>query len=351
MVQHLIDAQLQEVTKVMNCIYLSWTAHSFPVLACLMAQLILVVKPLSTEAATSLDSEHNFNRLTTVYYEDDINGSSAIGIADGDQINGDLRECRECTPHVSHAPQLELHLGLDPGPRDYVSGFVFGTDKDKCDVQLLESSKANEPYGISRMHFRLDLHPESGLPRLHNMSRNGTWIVAPSVNRGKAQLQQGEMHALNPNEQTKLLVGALEFEVSTPYDGNGESSSYKRTVEKYLVKVNGAVPRIGGMSIDTVSTCTPNAQIRQGSKGRYRLGEIIGEGSFGRVCKATDILSGSVCAAKIFRKGIKYHPKKFTDGTKDYPEVVHSMKIRHVSDSLNKLCSDWRIRRSILLNS
>ncbi len=165
---------------------------------------ILIVKPVGPDATASLQSDHNTNRLMSFHFEDGVSRVSGY----------DDSRSRECTPYVSRPPELELHLQFDPGPKDAMQGFVFGTDKKKCDVQLLENPDPDNKYGISRQHFRIDFNWKSGFLRLNNMSpTNGTGMSAPSVNNAFQSLKYNNMHMLHPAEQTKVRVGTLVFEI------------------------------------------------------------------------------------------------------------------------------------------
>ena len=84
-----------------------------------------------------------------------------------------------------HRGWWRFALQFDPEPKDAIQGFVFGTDEEKCDVQLLENPDLDNKYGISRQHFRIDFNWKSGFLRLNNISpTNGIGITAPSVNNG-----------------------------------------------------------------------------------------------------------------------------------------------------------------------
>ncbi len=165
---------------------------------------ILIVKPVGPDAAASLRSGYNTNRLKSFYFKDGV--SSVSGYDDP--------RSRECTPYVSRPPELELHLQFDPEPKDTTQGFVFGTDKKKCDVQLLENpdSDPDNKYGISRQHFRIDFNWDSRFLRLNMSPTNGTRMSTPSVKNGFQLLKYNNMHMLHPVEQTKIHVGILVFE-------------------------------------------------------------------------------------------------------------------------------------------
>ena len=167
---------------------------------------ILIVKPVGPDAAALLRSEYNTKRLISFHFEDCVSSISGY----------DNSRSRECTPYVSRPPELELHLQFDPEPKDATQGFVFGTSKKDCDVQLLEKPDPdkNNKYGISRQHFRIDFNWDSGFLRLNNMSStDGTGMSAPSVKNGFQSLKYNNMHMLHPAEQTKIHVGTLVFEI------------------------------------------------------------------------------------------------------------------------------------------
>ena len=167
---------------------------------------ILIVKPVGPDAAASLRSEYNTKRLISFHFEDGV--SSISGYDDS--------RSRECTPYVSRPPELELHLQFDPEPKDATQGFVFGTNKKDCDVQLLENPDPDKKkrYGISKQHFRIDVNWKSGFLRLNNMSStNGIGMTAPSINNGYQLLEYNNIHMLHPAEQTKVRVGTLVFEI------------------------------------------------------------------------------------------------------------------------------------------
>ena len=167
------------------------------------------MKPVGPDATASLRSDHNTIRLMSFHFEEGVSRVSGY----------DDSRSRECTPYVSRPPELELHLQFDREPKDATQGFVFGTDKKRCDVQLLENPDPDPDnrYGISRQHFRIDFNWKSGFLRLNNMSpTNGTGMSAPSVNNGNQMLRYNNMHMLHPLDQTKVRAGTLVFEISFP---------------------------------------------------------------------------------------------------------------------------------------
>ena len=277
---------------------------------------ILIVKPVGPDAAASLRSKHNINRLKSFHFEDGISS-----VAEHDDIRS-----RECTPYVSRPPELELHLQLDLGPDDAAQGFVFGTDKEKCDVQLLENPDPDpdNKYGISRRHFRIDFNWDSGFLRLNNISsQNGTGMKAPSVNNGFQSLKYNNMHMLHPAEQTKVLVGTLVFEFCFPARGKHQRQ-YDRNWEAFRAKYGKAIPMIGRLGIQSTLEITPFVQRRKGRRSTYLLHGEIGTGQFGIVCKASEHRTGELYAAKQFTT------RKPGWDAKAYLEIAISQDVTHV---------------------
>ena len=275
---------------------------------------ILIIKPVGPDAAASLRSEHNTKRLMSFHFKDGFNSTSGF----------DDPRSRECTPYVSRPSELELHLQFDPGPKDATQGFVFGSDKRKCDVLLLENPDPDNKYGISRQHFRIDFNWKSGLLRLNNMSStNGTGMTAPSVNNGFQALKYNNMHMLHPAEQTKVHVGILVFEISFPIRGKYQGR-YDRNWDLYRRRHGDNVPEIDSLAIKPELEVTRFVQYRQGRRSAYLLLDEIGKGEFGSVCKASDHRTAELFAAKQFSM------RKPGWDARAYLEIAISQKITHV---------------------
>ena len=282
---------------------------------------ILIVKPVGPEAAASLRSDHNTNRLKSYRFEFE----DGVGSFSGHDPSDDPRS-RECTPYVSRPPELELHLQFDPEPKDATQGFVFGTDDTKCDVQLLENPDPANRYGISRQHFRIDFNWKSGFLRLNNMSAtNGTGMKAPStVKNGFQSLKYNNMHMLHPAEQTKVRVGTLEFEISFPTRGKSQRL-YDRNWDIYRKKHGDDVPNIDTLAIQPTLKITRFVQRREGHRNAYLLHDEIGTGQYETVCKASEARTGELFAAKQFVM------RKPGWDVKAYMEIAISQDVTHVS--------------------
>ena len=283
---------------------------------------ILIVKPVGPDTAASLRSEHNTNRLKSFHFEDGISS-----VAEYDDTRS-----RECTPYVPRPPELELHIQFDREPKDATQGFVFGTSKKDCDVQLLENPDPdkNKRYGISRRHFRIDFNWDSGFLRLNNISsQNGTGMSAPSVNDGNQLLRYNDMHMLHPLEQTKVTVGRLVFEISFPAHGKHQRQ-YDRNWETFRAKYGKAVPNMKSLNIQPTSEITPFVQRRVGRRNAYLLHDEIGKGEFGMVRKANDPRTGELFAAKQFVT------RKPGWDAKAYLEIAISQDVTHIGATTHK---------------
>lgn len=169
---------------------------------------IFVLKPVGPVALEALRSEPNSGRLFSFYYPD-FNGTTSLSQQSGS---------RECTPYVVPPPEIQLHLKFDPIPKNPQRGFVFGVKEAICDIVLLDNPipGRENSYGISGQHFCISFNWDSGYAIVNNISRAGTGILAPSVRNGLQQLEQGGKRALFPGEQTRIRVGALEFDIVFP---------------------------------------------------------------------------------------------------------------------------------------
>ena len=281
---------------------------------------ILIVKPVGPDAAASLMSEHNVNRLKSIHFEQDVNS-----IAD----HSKNARTRESTPYVSRPPELQLHLELDPGPEHAKQGFIFGTNKRDCDILLLENPDPDpyNKYGISGNHFRIDFNWESGYLRLNNMSStNGTGMTTPSVNNGYLLLNHNNMHMLHPLEQTKVHVGNLIFEISFPARGKHQRQ-YDRNWDTFRAKNGKSVPNLDRLRIESSLEITPFVQRRKGRLSTYLLHGEIGKGEYGIVRRANEPRTGQLYAAKQFMT------RKPGWDAKAYWEIALSHNITHVGDS------------------
>ncbi|KAL8643740.1 MAG: hypothetical protein Q9210_007578, partial [Variospora velana] len=274
------------------------------------SQIILILKPVGLVAQDALNTELNSGRLVQIHQTRSTNSLHNIDNPSG----------RECTPYFPPPVATELHLRFSPSPKDPTQGFVFGSDEAKCDVVL----KDNGSQGISRVHFFIDFNWASGLARLNNLSRYGTTISAPCIENGENHLRHRDSRMLYPTEQTRVLAGTLQFDISFPVALNEQEHSSRLRNWKCLHALwSQAVPSIGELGIQTAPAVTQYAVLRNGAHGTYVLHGQIRQGSFGRVCLATDN-AGNRFAAKEFKK-----VRKSTHVVNPHLEIGLCQKISH----------------------
>ncbi|KAM3502481.1 hypothetical protein MY10362_004825 [Beauveria mimosiformis] len=79
---------------------------------------------------------------------------------------------------TSLPPDVTLALTTEHFPKDPSVGFVFGTDRAKCDILLPSLSTL----GISKRHFAITFQTTTGAVLLRNLSKKSTKIVANDEN-------------------------------------------------------------------------------------------------------------------------------------------------------------------------
>lgn len=97
---------------------------------------------------------------------------------------------------------------------------------------------------------------------------------APSVKNGYQVLKNNNMHMLHPAEQTKICVGALEFELSFPARGKHQHI-YEKNWELFRNKWSKKAPAIGRLDIRSTEI-TRSLVRREGRHNTYFLHDEIG---------------------------------------------------------------------------
>ena len=252
---------------------------------------ILIVKPVGPAALEALRSEPNAGRLFSFQYP---GFDSTISLPE-------QSGSRECTPFILPPPEIQLHLKFDPIPKNPQRGFVFGSKEKTCDILLLDkTSPGRASSGISGEHFCIEFNWNSGYTLVNNISRSGTRIL---IKDGVRSLESGIKRALFPEEQTRIQVGALEFDIIFPVRDQYQNVSYERNWEIFKARCLGSDPNVDGLNLETKRKITEFVAIVQGQKGeRYKINDEIGAGDFGIVRKAVREGDATLFAAKVFSK-------------------------------------------------
>ena len=286
---------------------------------------ILVLTPVGPDASEALRSKPNASRLFSLHYPGSDSTTSL----------SEHSESRECTPYVVPPPQIQLHLKVDPIPKNPLRGFVFGVEETICDIVLLENPipGRENSFGISRQHFGIGFNWTSGYAVVNGISRAGTTIVAPSIKDGLQHLKQGVKRALYPGEQTRIRAGALEFDIVYPVRDLSQRQLYQRNWAFFKAKCLGAPPKMDTLNLESTQEIT-NIVCRRGKGGgTYKIQGEIGAGVFGVVREAVRDGDGALFAAKDFIK----------ETVKPFLEIKMIKQIDHVRpylDSHLQTCTD-----------
>ncbi len=86
-----------------------------------------------------------------------------------------VKRQRQITPALQNRPPARITLSLDRPPKNPSLGFVFGTDRNTCDVLLHNESSGG---GISRKHFRITINTDTGVLIVNDESTHGTIVTS-----------------------------------------------------------------------------------------------------------------------------------------------------------------------------
>lgn len=86
-----------------------------------------------------------------------------------------VKQQRQSTPALETRAPARITLSLDRPPINQSLGFVFGSDRETCDVLLHNESSGG---GISRRHFRITINTDTGVLIVNDESTHGTVITS-----------------------------------------------------------------------------------------------------------------------------------------------------------------------------
>ncbi|KAF8251424.1 Pkinase-domain-containing protein [Wilcoxina mikolae CBS 423.85] len=177
-----------------------------------------------------------------------------------DDPEADDEEDPESTQIDDHGQctAIDLALRYKPGPKDPVSGFLFGRNPYKCDIVMIDNPSRRR---ISNMHFRIYVNAGGAL-MLEDMSTNGTWVDNYCLIKNG---RHGQKRVLSPGSIIFMCPGTPEelvrFIVRIPKDSGKGLKSAVSTPEKpqqpppssHLLSSPGPPPKFGPLRIDAAS--------------------------------------------------------------------------------------------------
>ncbi|KAI1271484.1 kinase-like domain-containing protein [Xylaria sp. FL0933] len=181
-----------------------------------------------------------------------------------------------------------LRVTTDDEPKSTSVGYMFGSDKDVCDILVANDSKS----GVSKMHFALQIEMPSGHGTLifKSHARHGTRISTAELYRKLIQTQR----AICENDrELRVYAGGHEIRIQFP-NHHAHEDQWQKNWWDYCRRYSRQVPALNHLRIKSASTVSISWE------GRYHLGDEIGSGNFGSVRIVTDARTGERYAAKTW---------------------------------------------------
>ena len=198
-----------------------------------LTSLLVIVTPKQDRVEAAFVYPENANRSWTENVSaDHTDGKGLIGRKSGQASS-------------SATPTVYLHLHLTLEPRNLLKGFVFGTDKNTCDV-LLGRSRSS---GISGNHFSVQIDWDSGNPVISCLTGRGIRIKEESTKQQMRTLSRDDAQIIPPGSTFLVeIIDAFELTVTCPNRGELQST-YNEKLEGYYGRYRNAVPDMGNVTL------------------------------------------------------------------------------------------------------
>ena len=203
---------------------------------------------------------------------------------------------RESTPFV--APSMATcALLLTHKPFDPFTGWVFGSDEERCDFLLTTTNKET---GVSGRHFGINYNWTSRYLRLTNLSRHHTMMSSPKLGQ---DIIVRDSRVIPSGEEVTITAGRVTLVIRVPVRGDYQDT-FSRALDAYHNEVKEAMPRLATLGFGEPLHETPQVVLGKRNRVQYLIEKEgdIGEGHFGTVSKALDPITGDLYAAKRLRK-------------------------------------------------
>ena len=172
---------------------------------------------------------HRYGRARAALPEDDDND---IGDSDQSTLTVD--------PDV--LAKAYLALSLDPGPKDFSKGFVFGSDPQTCDV-LLAKDKTS---GFSGNHFSINVDWDSGNPIITclTLDENTGIRIFSELDSVWRLYRRAECEVIEPGTTTHLETShRMKLVIHNPHR-DSKNYQYNKNLQDYLKRCKDAVPNM-----------------------------------------------------------------------------------------------------------
>lgn len=238
------------------------------------------------------------------------------------------------TSQTCHPPPT-IQLTFSEEPKDLIRGYSFGTSS-RCDFRLGQSGTSK----ISRRHFWIKFDENHRL-KLTDESSHGTAVTYGGAGDEKPRtdfswtLLGYDGHRIS-NYVTVHVIG-LVFKIEFP---NHEScqSTYHDNVASFLAKGLNRRPTLNTLGTNSNHETRAATKVETRAAGKVKTGaasmvpfycdvEELGRGSFGRVVKVVDVITGNEYARKTFYK--RSSEKDWLKRIKN--EICIMMNYKHVS--------------------
>lgn len=191
----------------------------------------------------------------------------------------------------------DIALRISSQVKNPAAGFVFGRNKDRCDILLVDDE---EDRSVSNMHFKIFLNPQ-GILMLQDTSTNGTIVDDNHLRHKNRQGGRHEKPAMRMIENGSLITvvgkekAEIKFLVRNPKRGDYEGA--------FLANLNKFI------STRDKSQVAVSATSRQHTYGMhwhggpsYNVVGLLGKGAFATVYRIATTFQGIPYAAKELDK-------------------------------------------------
>ncbi|KAG5745897.1 hypothetical protein H9Q72_010198 [Fusarium xylarioides] len=183
------------------------------------------------------------------------------------------------TPAPQPFFEENLCFTTDHVPKNPPAGFVFGSDREKCDVLLHTDNKT----GISGRHFAVTF-TQYGKVILKSLSKKHPTKISDGYEDIDVRTQR-----VMESRRINILLGGLEVTIEKPWVDADVGPAYA----DFLEKVNRIPSDLKQMQLQSSVSSIVSAP-------RYHKDKEIGRGTYGIVHRASVIPTGEIVAIKTF---------------------------------------------------